>query len=95
MNGENNKAMLKKLSKEEQAPWKAKYTSTSRTLTRGCWFFDFLHAIFNGFVEKRDDKLSKVASEAYTKALAPHHPWMLRKVAGVAMNAITYRASFI
>ena len=72
-----------------------KYESTSRTLYRGCWFFDFLYAVFQGIYEKRDDKMSKIAQNAYTFGLAPHHGFMLKKVAGVAMNAIKRRDKFI
>ena len=39
--------------------------------------------------------MSKIASNAYSSALGPHHPWILRKVASVAMTAITHRAVFI
>jgi len=83
------------MDKDTVKPWMAGYTSTSRHLYRGCWFMDFLHAIFAGFYDYRTAKLSKVAGEAYNKALAPHHPWMLKKIAGVAMNAINYRNVFI
>ena len=72
-----------------------KYESTSRTLYRGCWFFDFLFKIFEQITQKRDDKMSKIAQAAYTFGLAPHHGFMLKKVAGVAMNAIKRRDKFI
>lgn len=72
-----------------------KYISTSRHLFRGSWFFAFLAEIFRGFYEDRASKLSKIAGDAYNKALGPHHPWMLRKVAGVAMNAVNYREVFL
>ena len=95
LNLDDNKKAIKKLAKEDVKPWMAKYTSTSRTLYRGCWFMDFLAAIFLGVNEDKECKLSKVAGAAYATALGPHHPWMLRKIAGVAMNAINYRAVFI
>lgn len=94
-NSENNKSVLKKIDKANQKPWMSTYNSTARNVFRGCWFFDFLHEIFKGFNEQRTVKLSKVATDAYNKALGPHHPWVLRKVAGVAMNAINYREVFI
>jgi len=94
-NGENGKSLLKKMDKANHKPWMAAYNSTARNLYRGCWFFDFLTEIFRGFNEDKTVKLAKVATEAYNKALAPHHPWVLKKVAGVAMNAINYREVFI
>ena len=39
--------------------------------------------------------MSKIAQNAYTFGLAPHHGFMLKKVAGVAMNAIKRRDKFI
>ena len=95
LNYDDNKKTIKKMAKEDVQKWMSGYTSTARTLYRGCWFMDFLHAIFAGFYNDKESKLSKVATAAYNTALAPHHPWMLKKVAGVAMNAINYRAVFI
>jgi hypothetical protein len=39
--------------------------------------------------------MSKIAQGAYTFGLAPHHGFMLKKIAGVAMNAIKRRDKFI
>ena len=39
--------------------------------------------------------MSKIAQGAYTFGLAPHHGFMLKKVAGIAMNAIKRRDKFI
>lgn len=94
-NSENNKSVLKKMDKANHKPWMSTYNSTARNLFRGCWFFDFLHEIFKGLTDDKTMKLSKVAGAAYSKALGPHHPWVLRKVAGVAMNAISYREVFV
>ena len=71
------------------------YQSTSRTLFRGCWFFDFLEHCFNGIYNDRTSKMSKIAVDAYNHGLAPHHGWMLKKVATVAMQAIKDRKKFI
>ena len=35
-----------------------------------------------------------MASEAYEKALAPHHPWVVRKTIGAAMMFCPTEASF-
>ena len=94
-NSENNKGVLKKMDKANHQPWMSTYNSTARNLYRGCWFFDFLHVIFKEFNEDKKSKLCKVAGSAYSKALGPHHPWVLRKIAGAAMHAINYREVFI
>jgi hypothetical protein len=39
--------------------------------------------------------MSKIANEAYKFGLAPHHPYLLKKIAGVAMNAIKRKDKFI
>lgn len=39
--------------------------------------------------------MSQIAIKSYNEALGPHHPWALRKVAGVAMKAIKNRQKFI
>jgi hypothetical protein len=83
------------MDKANVKPWMSTYNSTARNLFRGCWFFDFLHETFKGLTADRTTKLSKVATVAYNKALGPHHPWVLRKVAGLAMNAINYREVFV
>lgn len=95
LNGDNNKGLIKKMAKDEVQPWMAKYISTSRHLYRGCWFFEFLTEIFQNCYIDRKSKLSKLAGDAYNKSLGPHHPWVLRKVAGAAMVAVNYREVFI
>lgn len=95
LNGENNKGLIKKMNKDDVQPWMKAYTSTSRHLWRGCWFFNFLTEIFKNMNLDRKSKLSKIASDAYNKSLGPHHPWVLRKVASAAMVAVNYREVFI
>jgi hypothetical protein len=76
-------------------PWFAKYCSTSRTLYRGCWFFDFVAALLQGLSADRESMMSKVALKAYKEALAPHHPWALKQAATLAMKAVKKREKFI
>lgn len=94
LNGENNKKAIKKLKKDEVLPWMNKYCSTSRTIWRGCWFFGFLSSLTNDLVNEKELKASKIAVKAYNYALAPHHPWALKKAAGIAMKAIKAREKF-
>ena len=94
---DDNKKWIKKNhpDKANRKPWMDKYESTSRTLFRGCWFFDFLREIFVGLTQRRDEKMGKIASNAYSKGLGPHHGFILRNVAGVAFKAIQTKANFI
>lgn len=93
LNGENKKT-IKEMKKDAQ-PWMKDYCSTSRHLWRGVWFFHFLSALFGNVNTNRNESISSIASKAYTTALAPYHPWILRKVAGAAMMAIRGREKFI
>ena len=98
LNYDDNRGTLKKLAKEHKDfvnyKWMWTYQSTSRTLFRGCWFFDFLEHVMNGITD-RDAKMSKIATEGYNHGLGPHHGFMLRSVAGIAMKAIQGRDKFI
>ena len=81
--------------KKNAQPWMKDYCSTSRHLWRGVWFFHFLSILYKEVNTNRKDSVSSIASKAYTKALAPYHPWLLRKLAGAAMMAIRNREGFI
>jgi len=39
--------------------------------------------------------MTKAGQKAYADALAPHHPWALRKVVSVGMNAMPARTAFL
>lgn len=93
-NGENNKKTMATMKKDAQ-PWMKDYCSTSRHLWRGVWFFHFLSILFKDVNTNRKDSVSSLASNAYKKALAPYHPWILRKVASAAMIAVRGRENFI
>jgi len=95
LNKDDNKSILKKNYKKDQIKeWMKKYESTSRILYRGCWLFDFIHTVFNGIYTRRSDKLVKIAQDAYKQALAPHHGFVLKKVANAAMNACNKKEKF-
>ncbi|XP_034551834.1 ceramide-1-phosphate transfer protein [Notolabrus celidotus] len=42
-----------------------------------------------------DGKTSVMCAEAYNESLAQHHPWMIRKAAGLAFCVLPGRASFL
>ena len=94
LNEDDNKKTIKKMAKVDVKPWMEKYQSTSRTLWRGVWFIEFIGIVCTEFVNQRTAKMSKIAGEAYDAALAPHHPWALKKVAGMAMRAVKAREKF-
>jgi hypothetical protein len=95
LNKDDNKKTLKKYNKDDILPWMLKYESTSRTLYRGAWFFDFLHIFTSDFASMRTEMMGKLAKKAYDTALAPYHPYLLKKAAGIAMNACKKREKFI
>ena len=96
LNVDDNKKNIKKNfpNKADQQPWMTKYESTSRTLFRGCWFFDFLREIFVGITQRRDEMMGKIGKHAYSVGLAPHHGYILKKTAGLAFNAIKRKDKF-
>jgi len=95
LNLDDNKKTLKKYKKEEILPWFPKYCSTSRTIFRGAWFFNFIGKLMSMFVSDKSMMMSKMALKAYDEALGPHHSRMLKMAAHVAMKAIKKREKFI
>lgn len=94
LNGENNHGLLKK-EKLPHDDYRHKFTSTARTVLRNMWLLDFLHHFMGMIHDDRDAKLSHVAKEAYNKGLGPHHPWVVRQAAKVAMLAVPSRQTFL
>ena len=78
LNEDDNKKFIKKMDKADVKPWFTKYCSTSRTLTRGCWLYDFLGVLLTQVASDKESMMSKIANNAYKEALAPHHGWMLK-----------------
>jgi hypothetical protein len=87
LNGENNK-------KNTKDPKLAKYESSVRTMLRMTWFLDFLKVFFSGLGKDPTKSASDSAKEAYEKALGPHHSFLLRQAAKVAMVAAPGRKTF-
>lgn len=58
------------------------------------WFLDFLSVMFGGIGRNPHKAPSDAAKEAYEKCLGPHHPFLLRQAAKVAMVAVPNRKSF-
>ena len=58
------------------------------------WFMDFMRIFFGGLGKDASKSASDAAKEAYEKALGPHHPFMLRQAAKIAMVAAPGRKTF-
>ena len=82
-NGENN---AKKLDKSLKGQWQYKYNSTGRNLVRMWWLTKFVTAMFENFQNNPGMTLVQTCHDAYSKGFADHHPWLVRKGAGLAMN---------
>jgi len=87
LNGENNK-------KHTKDPKLAKYESSVRTMLRMTWFLEFLMVFLGNMGKDPKKSASDAAREGYDKALGPHHPFLLRQVAKVAMVAAPGRKTF-
>lgn len=80
LNGENNKSLGHKKGTQY-----ATYISGTRTLVRNSWFLHFLLVMLKK-LNTTEDSFSKIVKQAYDEALAPHHSWLIRKGAGLALN---------
>jgi len=79
LNGENPK--------EAPDPKYKNYEATSRTVLRLMWFLDFTSVMLNNIQNDRKVAISDAAKRAYSEALGPHHPFIVRTAAGLAMMA--------
>jgi hypothetical protein len=80
LNGENNYY----LGQIKESPYYT-YVSGTRTLLRLSWFLDFLRNIFKQMIYS-DNAFNLCVTNAYQDVLAPRHPWLVRKGAGLALS---------
>ena len=92
LNGENNK---KKLDKAKMTSWEAQYNSTGRNLVRMWWLTKFLTKLLDNLINRHDMTLVAACQDAYTTGFADHHPWLVRKGAGLAMMAAGQKEALI
>lgn len=85
LNGEDNSKYLKK---DKKGTWMWKYTSTTRTVLRNLWLCDYVESLMNHLHTDEKLSLQKCAKRAYKKALAPHHPFVVKQAAKVAFLAL-------
>lgn len=64
------------------------YESTARTVLRLMWFLDYVAVLLERLIIKPNDSLGSICSEAYSIALAPHHPFAVRFAARTGMLVV-------
>lgn len=62
------------------------YCSGTRTLLRLTWFLDFFSTILKYSLDLPDKSFCDCIKESYNKALAPHHPWLVRQGASIGIS---------
>ncbi|XP_031832716.1 ceramide-1-phosphate transfer protein [Nomia melanderi] len=78
--------------KENKLLDKGDYTNGARTLLRLHRGLDFIREFLRQLGDLSDtDKTSTSCQDAYSKTLAKHHPWVIRKAAMVAMYTMPTR----
>ena len=92
LNGDNNK---KKLGKAKAGTWEYTYNSTSRNLVRMWWLTKFLSKLLDNLVNNPTMTLVQGAKDAYQTGFSEHHPWLVRKGAGLAMMAAGSKDSLL
>ena len=75
------------LSKDKKDSWEWTYASTGRHLVRMHWLTIFVATLFEILTTDENAELGKALRDSYDTAFAPHHPWIVRKAAGLAMRA--------
>ena len=84
LNGDNN---AKKCDKSLKGQWQYTYNSSGRNLVRMWWLTKFVTKIFENLLNQPEMTLVAGLQDAYQTGFAPHHPWLVRKGAGLAMCA--------
>ncbi|CAD8052445.1 unnamed protein product [Paramecium primaurelia] len=69
------------------------YESTARTVLRLMWFLDYVAVLLEKLIIKPNDSLGSICAEAYSIALAPHHPFAVRFAARTGMLVVGSRES--
>lgn len=64
-------------------------------MLRLMWFLDFVSNLLRQVHDDRDKGISASCKEAYNIALAPHHPFVVRTAAKIAMAAAPNRKNLL
>jgi len=84
LNASNNS---KELDKTKKGSWEWTYNSSARNLVRMWWLTKFCSHLFDLLLNSPEIPLSTCCQTAYKDQFGPHHPWIIRKGAGLAMKA--------
>ena len=91
-NGDNNS---KKLDKSKNKSWEWKYNSSARNLVRMWWLSKFLTKLLDNLINNEQMTLVAGCQDAYQVGFAEHHPWLVRKGAGMAMSLAGQKAALL
>ena len=80
LNGDNNSSLGHKKKTQYH-----NYTSGCRTMVRLSWFLHYMITVFKKLVQT-ELAFNKCLDKSYDEILAPHHPWLVKKAAGVAFG---------
>ena len=90
LNGKTNSEKIK-----DKTSWKYTYASTARTALRDMWLLDYLTLLLKDIRDFPEKSMKEVSKNAYDMALAPHHPWLIRNIASVAVAAVPSKEDFL
>jgi hypothetical protein len=80
LNGDNNSDQGHK----KKTPY-YKYVSGTRTMLRLSWFLHFMMKTLR-YMNETDFAFNKCIKKSYEDVLAPHHPWLVRQGASIALG---------
>lgn len=90
LNGKTNSEKIK-----DKTSWQYTYASTARTALRDMWLLDYVTLMLKDIRDFPDKTMKEVSKNAYEVALAPHHPWLIRNIASVAVAAVPSKEDFL
>ena len=82
--GNNNQKLLPK---SKKGTWEWTYCSSGRHLVRMHWMTIFVYSIFDILMTDEQASLVSACKDSYERAFGAHHPWIVRKAAGLGMRA--------
>ena len=90
LNGKTNSQTI-----TDKTSWQYTYASTARTALRDMWLLDYLTLMLKDIRDFPEKTMKEVSKNAYEVALAPHHPWLIRNIASVAVAAVPSKEDFL
>lgn len=90
LNGKTNSQTI-----TDKTSWQYTYASTARTALRDMWLLDYVTLLLKDIRDFPEKTMREVSKNAYEVALAPHHPWLIRNIASVAVAAVPSKEDFL